>query len=1019
MGVVVEAFDRALKRPVAIKHMQSLSDADLARFEREAEITALLEHPGIVPIHDAGRGPDGLPYYVMRRIDGEPLEKVVAKKPFAERIARVPNMLAACDAVGFAHSRGVIHRDLKPANILIGPFGETLVIDWGLARLISEDHAPTTTRNSDAQLTRVGSVAGTPGFMAPEQARGETLDTRADVYALGATLFYVLADRPAISASGGTEMIERVAHGREPEWHRLPEETPPELRAIIAKAMAFERDARYRDASELAADLRRYVSGQFVGAYRYGVAEQISMFVRRHRAAVAVGAIALAVIIVGAVFSVRRILDERDEARRAQRDAATKRDQLIIQHALHLTDTDPAATATTLRRLPADSHEWPRAAAVAAVAGTHGIPFGFAIAEGLASNALDLSPDSRFAVVLRPSRGVLNIIDLEARTHRKVPVPSDALNALWLDDRTIVVSSRTSLAFTDRDGVVARTLALPGDYTFAVSDRAGRLYVGIDKDVYRLDRSATSLGSPIAHDVVYVDTLSDGRAILEYDTRVELWTPGAPTTSVLSTSGFTLRSLVAGGRLATRTGDEICLWDLEATAPVKLRCQPATRNAVPVAIFGDVVVVDNGEGLIAHSATETRALTARRYTFYPTRVGFVYQSTEGAITVWDSHGNFTFKTPARFVWLTQTRDERFVVGVAATGDVLVWDLPTFRPKRYVQSARRSVFAMTSKSLWLMDDADGVFRIDRTSGNEEQVVKARGLVAFVADAEDWLLVGDLAPGIQSARAKMVHTLFNLRTGLRIDGEPGDTFLFVPGIAAYIDRRGQIMTIAPDGKRERIGAFDGPISTGHTSDRWLIGATDKSLCRLEIATHRAQCIPMQAELEHMSIERNGVGWYLVGGALWQWPLSGDPRAVWPALSFKQFVWTGNKLLAVGTGALLALTDPNAQPVSVPPLLSYIPSGENTVFAVTPEQSMAAVDVATGIVANLPIGGIGFVSKAAASPDGAIAITRVDALTTEKELLVYQLSTPRDPRSLRRWLATVTNAVAVPDSDAVTWP
>lgn len=137
MGRVDNAHDRALDRPVAIKHLLSTSPVDLARFEREARITARLEHPGIVPIHDAGRTAEGTPYYVMRRVDGQPLDQRVTRV-LAERLALIPNVLAACDAVAFAHSRRVIHRDIKPTNILVGPFGETLVIDWGLARQIDE-----------------------------------------------------------------------------------------------------------------------------------------------------------------------------------------------------------------------------------------------------------------------------------------------------------------------------------------------------------------------------------------------------------------------------------------------------------------------------------------------------------------------------------------------------------------------------------------------------------------------------------------------------------------------------------------------------------------------------------------------------------------------------------------------------------------------------------------------------------------------------------------------------------------
>ena len=241
MGRVDEAFDRALGRQVAVKHMLSTSPEDLARFEREARITARLEHPGIVPIHDVGRAADGTPYYVMRRIDGQPLDQLVEARSFEERLALVPNVLAACDALAFAHSRKVIHRDIKPTNILIGPFGETLVIDWGLARTIGEVGDTETVVPSDPSLTRAGLVAGTPGFMAPEQARGEAVDERVDVFALGATLFYVLAGKPAFSATSATELIDHTGADRPPDWRRLPEATPADLRAIVAKAMTSDR----------------------------------------------------------------------------------------------------------------------------------------------------------------------------------------------------------------------------------------------------------------------------------------------------------------------------------------------------------------------------------------------------------------------------------------------------------------------------------------------------------------------------------------------------------------------------------------------------------------------------------------------------------------------------------------------------------------------------------------------------------------------------------------------------------
>src|SRR5262249_25503923 len=153
-------------------------------FEREARITAQLEHPGIVPLYEAGRQADGTPYYVMRRVDGRQLDDAVKSAGFEQRLALVPNLLAVCDAVAFAHARAIRHRDIKPSNILLGRFGETLLIDWGLARRLDDSGAEPGTGAGDG-LTQAGAIAGTPGFMSPEQARGERVDARADVYALG------------------------------------------------------------------------------------------------------------------------------------------------------------------------------------------------------------------------------------------------------------------------------------------------------------------------------------------------------------------------------------------------------------------------------------------------------------------------------------------------------------------------------------------------------------------------------------------------------------------------------------------------------------------------------------------------------------------------------------------------------------------------------------------------------------------------------------------------------------------
>src|SRR6185503_12814972 len=175
MGRVVEAFDTQLGSTVAFKEILPNAASSLARrFRREVEITARLEHPSIVPLYDSGTTDDGRPFYVMRRVTGRPLDQLIAStRTLDERLALLPNVLAAIDGIAHAHKRGVIHRDLKPANILVGELGETVVIDWGLAKVIGEadtqSNEPRIPSAADSLQTQMGSVFGTPGFMAPEQ----------------------------------------------------------------------------------------------------------------------------------------------------------------------------------------------------------------------------------------------------------------------------------------------------------------------------------------------------------------------------------------------------------------------------------------------------------------------------------------------------------------------------------------------------------------------------------------------------------------------------------------------------------------------------------------------------------------------------------------------------------------------------------------------------------------------------------------------------------------------------------
>ncbi|HUJ60850.1 MAG TPA: serine/threonine-protein kinase, partial [Kofleriaceae bacterium] len=270
MGRVVEATDNILGRTVALKEALSVDPEAMRRFARETRITARLEHPSIVPVHDAGTSPNGSPFYVMRKVSGQPLEDLVARHAaLPERLALLPHIVAAAHAVAHAHERGIVHRDIKPSNILVGELGETIVIDWGLAKAIGEadevhPDAPPTARagsagqpivESDSLKTRAGIVYGTPGFMAPEQLRGAPVDERCDVYALGATLYHLLARRPPHHAKTAADMMKAAVDGPPESLRDLVPGVPPELATIVDKALAHDPRVRYQDARALAEDL--------------------------------------------------------------------------------------------------------------------------------------------------------------------------------------------------------------------------------------------------------------------------------------------------------------------------------------------------------------------------------------------------------------------------------------------------------------------------------------------------------------------------------------------------------------------------------------------------------------------------------------------------------------------------------------------------------------------------------------------------------------------------------------------
>jgi serine/threonine protein kinase len=362
LGQVYVAHDEELHRDVALKEILGEHTADAgsrARFVFEAEVTGGLEHPGIVPVYGLGQHADGRPYYAMRFVQGQTLKDAIrllhddrpGRGP-AERALALRQLLgrfvAVCNAVAYAHSRGVLHRDLKPANIMLGKYGETLVVDWGLAKAVGREQAPGGGDGLDepslrarpaegAAATQMGAAVGTPPYMSPEQAAGrlDQLGPASDVYSLGAMLCTLLTGRVPVEGSDVAEILRRVQEGDWRPPRQVKPDVPPPLDAVCRKAMALQPEDRYGSALELAADVERWLAGEPVAAWPEPWAVRARRWLGRHRTLVSS---AVAVVIVGLLGAAAGLVllsaanererdarslaqDERDEAKRRRDEA--------------------------------------------------------------------------------------------------------------------------------------------------------------------------------------------------------------------------------------------------------------------------------------------------------------------------------------------------------------------------------------------------------------------------------------------------------------------------------------------------------------------------------------------------------------------------------------------------------------------------------------------------------------------------------------------------------------------------
>jgi WD40 repeat protein/serine/threonine protein kinase len=416
LGEVYVAVDEELHREVALKEIQKRHAHEpdsRARFLLEAEITGGLEHPGIVPVYGLGTYADGRPFYAMRFIRGDSLKEAIERFHRSRRVSvgnglrAVPRIhhagdpapdgtprsafptdgkraakdafssvefrkllgrfIDVCNAIEYAHSRGVLHRDLKPGNIMLGKYGETLVVDWGLAKVVgrrdpqpsSEEQTLRPTAGSGSSPTEMGRAVGTPQFMSPEQAEGrlDQLGPASDVYSLGATLYTLLTGQPPFAKDDTRDVVERVARGDFPRPREVNPDVPRGLAVICLKAMALAPSGRYPSPRTLADDIEHWLADEPVVALQDTIIERAARWTRRHRALARSAAAALLVttaVSIAATIFVDQARREQETARQTA-DLAAKRAEREQQKALLAErDAEQAAEREKGQRMEAE-----------------------------------------------------------------------------------------------------------------------------------------------------------------------------------------------------------------------------------------------------------------------------------------------------------------------------------------------------------------------------------------------------------------------------------------------------------------------------------------------------------------------------------------------------------------------------------------------------------------------------------------------------------------------------------------
>jgi WD40 repeat protein/tRNA A-37 threonylcarbamoyl transferase component Bud32 len=759
LGRIVKVRDLRIGRIVAVKEMRRTSEAAHARFVREARITACLEHPAIVPVHDIGRWPSGEPFYSMKLIAGRSLQDVIRDaRDLDERLALLPNVIAVADAIAYAHSQGIIHRDLKPANVLVGAFGETVVIDWGLAKNLGaagdgdpgvelEDETGERAASDDGgSLTVDGAVLGTPCYMPPEQAGGQPADQRADVYALGAMLYEVLAGTPPYQ---GRATPVAVLAGPPPPVETRQPMIPPDLAAVVHKAMAREPGDRYRSARELALDLRRFQTGRLVSAHAYSSRMLVQRWLRRYRAPVTVAAVALSILAAVGAVSVDRVVTERDVARR-------RAAQLVLAQARSTLDSDATQALASLRTYPEEGADRAALRTLAIEAAGRGV------ARHVQQGLLTFTADG-LGWIGAPDSESLELHDaVSGRLVRRWPhhgrvgslaaVPGTHTVAIVDDGDTAVV------LFDLETGASRRLPPHPGPISvLAVSPDGRWIASGSYDGLVRLAPIRGGASRELSgheREVLEMAFSADSRWLFSMavePTAARLWpVDGGEPRRLVNPSGVLHGDVSRDGALVAFAYQDgtVSLWESATDRQVKILVRNKfgmTANKVVFSPDGRWLASGGNDHQVIVTSLDTgaqRQLSGHRsavanLAFSPDSAMIASGTNSGEVRIWEVHGDeerMLGRHPGRISYLAFSPDgRRLATGTntkSETGDARIWDVATLHQRglrcqgtspfqiAFSPDGRRMAANVSDKSLALWDLATG--QCQRLEGHEKYV-----------------------------------------------------------------------------------------------------------------------------------------------------------------------------------------------------------------------------------------------------------------------------------------------------------